>query len=107
MTTEQAVVPGRETYGEPKKIAEIDFQKEGDAVSARRSRAWECPTWKLAKAPLGKSLGPREFTEHAYCYKALPVLRAGQGPSTGDPLLVRLEWRHHASRPPGTASTAR
>ena len=31
-TTEQAVVPGRETYGEPKKIAQIDFQKEGDRV---------------------------------------------------------------------------
>ncbi len=38
MTTEQAVVPGRETYGEPKKIAEIDFQRDGDVISSSVTR---------------------------------------------------------------------
>ena len=38
MTTEQAVVPGRETFGEPKKIADIEFERDGDRVSAKVSR---------------------------------------------------------------------
>ena len=39
MTTEQAVVPGRETYGEAKKIAQIELSKDGDRVRASVSRA--------------------------------------------------------------------
>ena len=38
MTTEAAVVGGRERYGEPKKIAEIDFTLEGDRVSSTVKR---------------------------------------------------------------------
>ena len=38
MTTEQAVIGGRETYGEPKKIAQIEFAKDGDRVAAKVSR---------------------------------------------------------------------
>ena len=91
MTTEQAVVPGRETYGEPKKIAEIEFQQEGDSVSAKVTRMGT--TYLEAHGTLGEALGPREFTENAYCYKALPACEEG-GTFDGDPLLVRLEWRH-------------
>ena len=40
MTSEQAVIGGRETYGEPKKIAQIDFARNGERVSAPSSRAW-------------------------------------------------------------------
>ena len=43
-----------------------------------------------------KSLGPRELTEHAYCAKALPACDPGKG-LDGEPLLVRLEWRHQHS----------
>jgi acetoacetate decarboxylase len=32
MTTEQAVVGGRETFGEPKKLAEVTLQREGDRI---------------------------------------------------------------------------
>ncbi len=32
MSTEQAVVGGRETYGEPKKLADVTLQHEGDAI---------------------------------------------------------------------------
>src|SRR5262249_41180817 len=38
MTTEQAVIGGRETYGEPKKIAKIDFAKDGERVRAQVER---------------------------------------------------------------------
>jgi acetoacetate decarboxylase len=32
MTTEQAVVGGRETFGEPKKLAEVTLHREGDRI---------------------------------------------------------------------------
>lgn len=34
MTTEQAVVGGRETYGEPKKLADVVLNRDGDSVHA-------------------------------------------------------------------------
>ncbi len=91
MTTEQAVVPGRETYGEPKKIAQIEFNKEGDRVAASVSRMGL--TYLEAEGRLGEALGPREFVEHAYCFKAFPSCEKGRD-FDQEPLLVRLEWRH-------------
>jgi len=38
MTTEQATVGGRETYGEPKKIGAVSIRIEGDVVGARFER---------------------------------------------------------------------
>jgi acetoacetate decarboxylase len=92
MTTEAAVVGGRETYGEPKKIADIDFQREGDQVSCTVSRMGI--PYLEARGSLAESLGPREFTEYGFCYKALPACNAGTVGFDGDPLLVRLEWKH-------------
>jgi acetoacetate decarboxylase len=91
MTTEAAVVGGRETYGEPKKIAEVDFRFEADRVGGTVTRMG-IPYIEL-RGSIGESLGPREFTDYAYCYKALPSIENGKG-FDGDPLLVRLEWRH-------------
>ena len=34
MTTEQSVVGGRDTYGEPKKIADVWARREGDTIDA-------------------------------------------------------------------------
>src|SRR5947199_934166 len=34
MTTEQATIGGRETFGEPKKIADVTLQLDGSSVSA-------------------------------------------------------------------------
>ena len=92
MTTEQAVVPGRETYGEPKKIAQIDFTQEGDRVHAAVSRMG-LPAYLEVEGTLGASSGPRKFTEYGYCYKAFPSCEKG-GTFDTDPLLVRLEWQH-------------
>jgi acetoacetate decarboxylase len=91
MTTETAVVGGRETYGEPKKIADISFTREGDEVSGTVTRMG-IPYIEV-KARIGESLGPRTFDEFAYCFKALPACEKG-GTFDGDPLLVRLEWKH-------------
>ena len=91
MTTETAVIGGRETYGEPKKIADIEFKKEGDLVTAKVARMGM--TYLEMRATVGKSLGARKFDEHAFCYKALPACEKGRD-FDGDPLLVRLEWKH-------------
>jgi acetoacetate decarboxylase len=91
MTTEAAVVGGRETFGEPKKLAQMDFQLEGDQVRASVTRMGVA--YLELSGKVTKSLGPREFTDYAYCFKALPAIEKGKG-FDGDPLLVRLEWRH-------------
>ena len=39
MTTEQAVIGGRETYGEPKKIAAIEFTRAGERVASKVSHS--------------------------------------------------------------------
>jgi acetoacetate decarboxylase len=91
MTTEQAVVPGRETFGEPKKIAQIDFEKDGDHVKASVSRLGM--TYLSVEGTVGKELGSREFTEFGYCHKAQPSCEQGKA-FDQDPLLVRLEWKH-------------
>src|SRR4051812_11605164 len=38
MTTEQSVIGGRETFGEPKKIADVSLQLDGDRLSASVER---------------------------------------------------------------------
>ncbi len=38
MTTEQSTIGGRETYGEPKKLADIEVVRDGQRVEARISR---------------------------------------------------------------------
>jgi acetoacetate decarboxylase len=91
MSAEAAVVGGRETYGEPKKLADMTFEREGDRVTATVTRMG-IPYIEL-RGRIGRSLGPREFTDYAYCFKALPAIEKGRD-FDGDPLLVRLEWRH-------------
>jgi acetoacetate decarboxylase len=38
MTTEQSVIGGRETFGEPKKLAEVTLDRDGDQVVGRVTR---------------------------------------------------------------------
>ena len=91
MTAEAAVIAGRETYGEPKKLAEITFTRDGDDVAARVTRMGM--TYLEVRGRLAGALPPRELTEHAYCFKAFPSCEKGKS-FDGDPLLVRLEWHH-------------
>lgn len=92
MTTEQAVLGGRDTYGEPKKIAKIDFAKDGARLRARVERMGIA--YLEVAGTQGEQLGPREYSEYAYCFKALPACDKGRA-FDGDPLLVRLEWKQH------------
>jgi acetoacetate decarboxylase len=89
MTTEQAVIGGRETYGEPKKIAQIELAKDGDRVSASCARMGM--TYLSAAGTIGEEIGPREFTQHAYCFKMFPSCDQ-QKTFDSDPLLIRLNW---------------
>lgn len=91
MTAEAAVIGGRETYGEPKKLADIDFSWQEGRALVKVARMG-MPYVEI-DGRIGKSLGSREFVEHAYCYKAFPSCEKGKFFDT-DPLLVRLEWRH-------------
>ncbi|HBZ70055.1 MAG TPA: transposase [Deltaproteobacteria bacterium] len=95
MTSEQAVIGGRETYGEPKKIAKIDFRKDRECIAASVTRMGV--TYLEAKGTLAEALAPREFVEHGFCVKALPSCEKSKG-FDGEPLLVRLDWkqRHRA-----------
>jgi acetoacetate decarboxylase len=94
MTAEAAVLGGRDTYGEPKKIAQIAFQREGERVTASVSRMGI--PYLEGRGRLGASLGPRRFVEHAYTMKALPSCdpEAKGQRFDAEPLLVRLEWQH-------------
>jgi len=89
MTTEQAVVPGRETYGEAKKIAQIAVKKDGNRVTASVSRMGF--TYLSAEGTIGAEIGPREFTQHAYCFKMFPSCEQSKA-FDFDPLLIRLNW---------------
>lgn len=91
MTSEQAVIGGRETYGEPKKIAAIDFREEAGEVEATVTRMGI--PYLSYRGRLGEEAGPRELEEHAFCFKALPSCEKGRA-FDADPLLVRLDWRH-------------
>jgi acetoacetate decarboxylase len=90
MTAEAAVVGGRETFGEPKKIADIRFDRKGDDLHASVSRMGMI--YLAFDGRVGKALPGREFVEHAYCFKAFPSCEQGKA-FDYDPLLVRLEWR--------------
>ena len=90
MTAEAAVVGGRETFGEPKKIADIRFDRKGDDLHASVSRMGMI--YLAFDGRVGKSLPGREFVEHAYCFKAFPSCEQDKT-FDYDPLLVRLEWR--------------
>jgi acetoacetate decarboxylase len=88
MTSELAVVAGRETYGEPKKVCAINFDINNDTVAANVVRH-DIP-YMAFKGTLGKELAPREFVDHAYCFKFTPNVD-GSG-FDNDPLMIRLIW---------------
>jgi len=95
MTTEAAVVGGRETFGEPKKIAEICFDLAGPSIGATVSRMG-IPYMEV-RGTLGEELGERAFSEYAWCFKASPSCEP-ERLLDADPLLVRLEWKHRQTR---------
>ncbi|MBS0505197.1 MAG: acetoacetate decarboxylase family protein [Proteobacteria bacterium] len=93
MEGESVVTSGRERFGEPKKIAETTFEKNGDHVRATCSR--HGITYFEVEGRLGADQGlPTPFEEYFYCYKGLPSIST-PGEFDGDVYLTRLNWKRN------------
>jgi acetoacetate decarboxylase len=95
ITSEAAVIAGRERFGEPRKLARIEFELRRERVAARVERMGV--EFLAVRAERKQELTPREQTEEVYCFKAFPGCQAEKG-FDQDPQLVRLEWRHRFER---------
>lgn len=85
---ELTVISGREMWGEPKKMAAIDFAVDGDEVRASVSR--HGIAFAAFKGRLGAEVPAREDNEHAYCFKF--TLAADGSGFDHDPQMIRLIW---------------
>jgi acetoacetate decarboxylase len=70
MTTEQATIGGRETFGEPKKIADVSLQKDDARVSASIERMG----FRIAElsGTLGEARADYELDKIDFYFKAAP-----------------------------------
>lgn len=96
MEGESVVTSGRERFGEPKKVAETSFVKDGDHVRATCSR--HGITYFTIEGDIGaENTNARQFEEYLYCYKALQGI---EDPATfdGDVYLTRLDWKRNYNR---------
>lgn len=93
MSTEQATVGGRETYGEPKKIGQVTLDVDGGRVVGRIARMG------ATVAEVSGTLGPErpgaERDKVDFYFKAFPD-PSGSG-LEGDPALVHCR-RHEVAR---------
>jgi acetoacetate decarboxylase len=71
MTTEQSVVGGRETFGEPKKLGEVTLERNGDDVVGRISRLG-ITIIEISGRVTGP-LDPIEGTRTDFYFKFLPA----------------------------------
>jgi acetoacetate decarboxylase len=85
MTTEQAVVGGRETFGEPKKLAEISLDRDGDAVRGSFTRMGTT-FLEIAGTVTGEIEPTPDRTRTSFYLKFLPS-PSGKG-FDGEPMLV-------------------
>lgn len=72
MTTEQSVIGGRETFGEPKKLAQVTLEQDGDRVTGRISRLGV--TFVELAGTVAETLEPPEDQERVdFYFKFLPA----------------------------------
>lgn len=71
MTTEQSVIGGRETYGEPKKIAQVVARRDGDVVEAWIERMG----FRLVtiSGRVSETRAPYELAKRDFWIKLLPA----------------------------------
>jgi acetoacetate decarboxylase len=93
MTTEQATTGGRETFGEPKKIAELDLDVDGATLTARIARMGS--TVAEVTGTLGAEAPGYEIDKLDFYFKLLPD-PSGSG-LEGDPAFVYCR-RHEVAR---------
>lgn len=91
MTTEQAVVGGRETFGEPKKIGEVTAQRNGDRVEGTISRLG-FPLVEL-QGTVSESRGPTTRESCDFYFKLSPSPET-PGALDADPILVHSYKTH-------------
>jgi acetoacetate decarboxylase len=85
MTTEQSVIGGRETFGEPKKIGAVTLERDGDRVVGRFSRMG-VDIVEISGQVTGRLDLPPDETRTDFYFKFLPA-PDGKGFDT-DPALV-------------------
>ncbi len=84
---ETAVTPSRETYGEPKKLAQMEFAREGDHVKASMAR--QGVTFiEVVGDVTGEMPVPAPYEVVQFWYKFLPAV-SGVGFDAG-PVLITL-----------------
>jgi acetoacetate decarboxylase len=72
MTTEQSVIGGRETFGEPKKLAQVTLERDDDRVTGRISRMGV--TFVEVTGTVGATLVPPDDQERVdFYFKFLPA----------------------------------
>jgi acetoacetate decarboxylase len=85
MTTEQSVLGGRDTYGEPKKIADVWARRDGDAIDAGIARMGS--TVCEIHGTVTEAREPYEKTKRDFWFKVSPSAET-PGELDQDPLLV-------------------
>lgn len=83
------VIGGRETFGEPKKIAKVDFNVTDTEFSTSVTRHG-IPFLEL-RGTIGESTGPAQFEENLFCYKGMPAIDKSDS-FDGDCFLTQLDW---------------
>ena len=90
MTTEQAVIGGRETFGEPKKLADIVLDRDGGSVRGAFTRMGTTFLEIAGRVAEEVEASP-ERTRTSFYLKFLPS-PTGKG-FDGDPMLVHVKRR--------------
>lgn len=88
MTTEAAVIGGRERYGENKKVADIRFEREGGHIEASVTRYGT--TYLEVSADVAERLEPPEQEVVPHYYFKYSLAADGSGYDF-EPLLIRSE----------------
>jgi acetoacetate decarboxylase len=90
-STEQSVTGGRETFGEPKKLADIAVDRDGDSVAASVNRLGY-PLITVSGRISGRAELPPDQVNTEFYFK---FLRAPDGGGITDPHLVYGEYHRH------------
>lgn len=85
MTTEQAVIGGRETFGEPKKIGNVTLTREGDRIHGLVSRLGV--DYLEVEGTVAEQLEPRPLSERVTYYYKFLMDPSGKG-FDSDPALI-------------------
>ncbi len=94
MEGEGVVVGGRETYGEPKKIADVTAVKDGDDCTATVTR--HGITYLELKGKTTEELETTSFTDEVFCFKVFPSCEQHK-PVDQNPLLVKINMHRTQS----------